>query len=294
MTHDTTLRALLGLLNAIVLMANCARAEDQFLEIEEIQRDVDGILCHRLLSPYQDGKTEVRVLLPDQLDGSRRYRVVYVLPVEAGRDSRYGDGLREIKTHNLHNIHQTIFASPTFSRLPWYADHSSNLLIRQEAYFQKVVIPLVEKTYPASSRPRDRLLLGFSKSGWGAWSILLRHSDTFGRAVAWDAPLMMDSFDQFGADDIFGTPENFTNYQVSNLLRMNAETFRHEKRLVLTGNSNFRDQHLKTHELLDELEIPHDFRLGPERLHDWHSGWIPESVELLLGDTAGADMTTSR
>lgn len=294
MTHDLTVRALLGCLFIIGLIADCGQAEDEFLEIGEIQRDEDGILCHRLLSPYQDGKTEVRVLLPDQLDASRRYRVVYVLPVEAGRDSRYGDGLREVKTHNLHNIHQTMFVSPTFSRLPWYADHSTNLLIRQEAHFQKVVVPLIEKTYPASSRPRDRLLLGFSKSGWGAWSILLRHPDLFGRAVAWDAPLLMDDFDHFGADDIFGTPENFTNYHVSNLLRMNAETLRREKRLILTGNSNFREHHLQTHDLLEDLNIPHDFRLGPERLHVWHSGWMPESVELLLGETTGADITTSR
>lgn len=288
MTHEFTLRTLLCVFVTIVLSPNFGHAEDEFLEMGAVERDEDGILCHRVLSLYQDGKTEVRVLLPDQLDESRRYRVVYVLPVEAGRDSRYGDGLREVKIHNLHNIHEVIFVSPTFSRLPWYADHSASRLVRQETHFQNVVIPLIEKTYPASIQPRDRLLLGFSKSGWGSWSLLLRHTDKFGRALAWDAPLMMDDFDHFGARDIFGTPENFENYHLANLLRINTEALRREKRLILTGNSNFRDHHILMRVLLEDLEIPHDFRLGSERPHDWHSGWVTEGVELLLGDAGTA------
>ena len=40
---------------------------------------------------------------------------------------------------------------PTFSDLPWYADHPTNPLIRQETYFLKVVLPFIEKTYPARS-----------------------------------------------------------------------------------------------------------------------------------------------
>lgn len=288
MKHEFMFRTLLCVLVTIVLGPNFGHAGDEFLEIGAVERDEDGILCHRVLSPYQDGKTEVRVLPPDQLDESRRYRVVYVLPVEAGRDCRYGDGLREVKAHNLHNIHQAIFVSPTFSRLPWYADHSASRLVRQETHFQNVVIPLIEKSYPASTQPRNRLLLGFSKSGWGAWSLLLRHTDKFGRAVAWDAPLMMDDFDHFGARDIFGNPENFEHYHVSNLLRMSVDKLRHEKRLILTGNSNFRDHHILMRILLEDLEIPHDFRLGPSLPHDWHSGWVTESVELLLGDAGSA------
>jgi hypothetical protein len=57
------------------------------------------------------------------------------------------------------------------------------------------------------------LLLGFSKSGWGAlFSLLLRHPDVFGKAAAWDAPLVMDSPGRHGNGDIFGTPENFEKY----------------------------------------------------------------------------------
>ena len=37
-----------------------------------------------------------------------------------------------------------------------------------------------------------------------------------------------------------------------------------------------------THWLLEELGIPHVYRDGPKRAHHWESGWLDETVELLL------------
>ena len=139
----------------------------------------------------------------------RRYPVIYVLPVEAGTENRYGDGLLEAKKLDLHNKHGVIFVAPTFSHLPWYADHPTDKTIRQESHFIKVVVPFVEKTYPLLANADGRLLLGFSKSGWGAWSLLLRHPDLFGRAAAWDAPMMMDRIGKYGNAPIFGDQSNF-------------------------------------------------------------------------------------
>ena len=41
-----------------------------------------------------------------------------------------------------------MFVAPTFSHLPWYADHPTKPEIRQETYFLKVVVPFIDKTYP--------------------------------------------------------------------------------------------------------------------------------------------------
>ena len=161
-------------------------------------------------------------MLPDEIDRELRHPVVYVLPVEARREHRYGDGLLEVRRHDLHNRFSAIFVAPTFSHLPWYADHPTDPLIRQETYLLKVVIPFVEGHYPAKPEPGGRLLLGFSKSGWGAFSLLLRHPDVFGKAAAWDAPLMMDGPGRYGSGDIFGTPENFEGYRVTGLLERRA------------------------------------------------------------------------
>ena len=165
------------------------------------------------------------------------------------------------------------------------ADRLTNPGLRQEKYFIEVVVPLIERSYPVVREPAGRLLVGFSKSGWGAWSLLLRHLDLFGKAAAWDAPLMQATPDRFGMGPIFGSTANFERYRISRLLRQHASELRDSTRLVLTGYAgSFRQHHIKTHALLKELEIPHVYRDGPKRDHRWGSGWLDEAVTLLVGE----------
>ena len=114
--------------------------------------------------------------------------------------------------------------------------------------------------------------------------MLLRHPDLFCKAAAWDAPLMMDKPVKHGSGAIFGTPDNFDGYRVSKLLTDKAEKFQNCKRLVLLGYGNFRAQHQQAHALMEALKVAHEYRDGPDRTHDWHSGWVQEAVELLVGE----------
>jgi hypothetical protein len=259
-----------------------ALADDRPASVAEARRDPRGLLVHTVTSPYQAGETEIRVLAPETPERDRRYPVVYVLPVEAHDGHRYGEGLLEVKRHDLHNRWQAIFVTPTFSHLPWYADHPTNPEIRQESHFLKVVVPFVEARYPARADRDGRLLLGFSKSGWGAYSLLLRHPDRFGRAAVWDAPLVQERPDRFGMGEIFGTAENFEDYRITNLLESRAVELQGEARLVLLGYGNFRDQHERAHDLMVRLKVPHVYRDGPKREHVWESGWVAEAAGRLL------------
>jgi len=274
------------LMTAAALLLGGAAKESSDVVVSAASKDANGFLVHPVRSPYQAGATEIRVLLPDKMEKGKRYPVVYVLPVESGREARYGDGLLEVKKLGLHNKYQAIFVAPTFSHLPWFADHATKAEIRQEAYFLKVVLPFIEKTYPVLPGAAGRLLLGFSKSGWGAYSLLLRHPDTFAKAAAWDAPLVMTRPDRFGMGEIFGTQANFEKYQITKLLEKNAAALRENRRLILLGHGGFRDQHEKAHALLDDLKIPHVYRDGPARKHDWHSGWVAEAAHALLVEEA--------
>ena len=222
------------------------------------------------------------MLLPDPLAKGRRYPVVYVLPVEAARGARYGDGLLTVKADNLQNRYPAIFVSPTFSQVPWYADHPSKPLVRQESYFLQVIVPFIDRTYPTLADGKGHLLLGFSKSGWGAWSLLLRHPDLFAKAAAWDAPLSKHRPDQFHMDEIFGTQQNFQKYEIAKLLQPRTDVLAGSPRLILMGYGNFRADHHAIHALLDLFQIPHVYRDGPQRKHQWDSGWLPEAVDLLF------------
>lgn len=263
----------------LVIASLLSASDDEQNDISKARRDDDGCLVHTVSSSYQAGATDIRVLLPNHVEVGRQYPVVYVLPVEPGRGTRWGDGMLEVKKHDLHNKHDAIFVFPTFSDLPWYADHPTNPAIRQETYFMKVVVPFVEANYPVSN---ERLLLGFSKSGWGAWTLLLRHPEVFHRAAAWDAPLMMEQVGKYGTSGIFGTQKNFEQYRPADLVQENAARMRGETRLILAGYSNFRKHHEQAHKLLEDLKIPQEYRDVPQRQHAWHSGWLPEAVDLLL------------
>ena len=241
---------------------------------------------HMLASDRQAGETIVRVLTPTSVGEEHLLKALYVLPVEAGEETKWGDPWAEVRRLDLANRHDLIVILPTFSALPWYADHPEDSRIQQESYFLQDVLPLVDRTYPVAQEPDGRLLVGFSKSGWGAWSLLLRHPHLFGKAVAWDAPLMQAAPDRYGMAPIFGSHANFERYRITSLLREKSAALHGVPRLILTGYfAAFRAHHIAMHGLLKGLAIPHVYRDGPKRAHRWDSGWLQEAVTLLLADS---------
>jgi len=272
-----------GMMTAVLFpdLAGAEQKEALVPKIAEAKKDENGFLSHVVECEFQKGQTQIKVLLPDRLEKDRRYPVVYVLPVEAGTESKFGNGLLEVKKLDLHNKHGLIFVLPTFAHLPWYADHPTDPAIRQETYFLKVVVPFVEKQYPAVAEAKGRLLLGFSKSGWGAFSLLLRHPEMFGKAAAWDAPLNMDK-PMFGMADIVATPENFEKYRISKLLEQQAEKLQMDQRLGLVGYANFQQHHQAIHDLMERLKVPHEYRDEKKPKHTWDAGWIDDAVKFLV------------
>lgn len=241
-----------------------------------------GEQVHVLRSPHQAGETTVRVFTPDGDAVAPPLTTLYVLPVEARSETRWGSPVTEIRQLEIADRYGLLVVLPTFSALPWYADHPSDASLGQERYLLEDVLPMVERSYPARTGPEARLVVGFSKSGWGAWSLLLRHPGLFGRAAAWDAPLMQDAPDRFGMEPIFGGQEHFEKYRIAGLIRARADLLRQRCRLILTGYAGaFRAHHRAMHELLVKLAIPHEYRDGPQREHQWHSGWLEEAVAIL-------------
>ena len=236
---------------------------------------------HEVVSPYEAGVTKIRVLLPEHVERNTLYPVIYVLPVEALDGDHWGDGLAEVEKDALPARYHAIFVEPTFSSVPWYADHPSDALMRQESYLLRFVLPFVERRYPAQRDRDGRLLLGFSKSGWGAFSLLLRHPQLFGKASTFDSPLMMHDLTRGLTRLDFGTQQNFERYRVSRLLAARAALFRSESRFVLVGYNGHREDIREAHALMQRLKIAHSYE-DVERVHAWNSGWVPDAVAKLL------------
>jgi len=242
----------------------------------------DSTLCHTVNSPYQTGETAIHVLCPDDFDRGQETRVLYVLPVEPHDGQNCGDALATVRQLDLHNTHQLVCVKPTFSHPPWYADHPSDPQIRQESHFLKVVVPFVDATY--SGEPHRRLLLGFSKSGWGAFSLLLRHPALFAKAAAFDAPLGSERPYRYGMSEVFDTQDNMNRYCIVDLLRESAASLADSPRLALCDFCDFRGQMQFLHYYLIKLGIPHAYQDGPRDRHRWDSGWLSGAVDFLAGD----------
>ncbi|MEY3205871.1 MAG: hypothetical protein RLZZ21_2202 [Planctomycetota bacterium] len=243
-----------------------------------------GLTTYTLQSEFQRGPTLLRVLAPDSYDPNQTYRTVYVLPVEPGSGRKYGDGLAVVQKANLHNVHGAIFVAPSFSDMPWYGDHPTKTSLRQESHLLRTVIPFVENTYAVSRQAADRLLVGFSKSGYGAFSLLLRHPDQFGKAVAWDAPLALGKpRSDWGMPKIFGSNANFGNYRVTRLIDQRAPLLATgSPRLILAGANTFRSDHAQVARQLARLAVPHVVVTGPRYGHAWGTGWLPAAIQQAL------------
>lgn len=244
-----------------------------------------GVDVFQVASPYTGGRNRVEVLLPDKVEAGLVYPVLYVLPVGGDFGGKYGDGLQEVRKADAHNRHGLIAVSMAFDTVPWYGANATDLRIRHEDYLLKAILPLIEGRYPASRQAADRLLIGFSKSGFGAVNLLLRNPEVFGFACSWDAPLSFTAkdFGQVGTRPHFGTAEQMARYIPADLATQRApELARQPARLVILGKSLWGKPTEKFHRHLDSLGIPHRYDDTLTGEHSWSSGWVAKAVELLL------------
>ena len=261
------------------------------------QENADGgFHTHHIWSPNQAAKTKLRILLPDDFDLRREYRVLYVLPVHEDGVDKHGDGLVEIKKHGYHNQHQMICVAPGYTSKPWYADHDVNPKKQDESHLLDTVIPFIEKRYPVQTDTKGRLLIGFSKSGWGAAALLLRNPNVFYRAAAWDPGIRVDTGpieESERAERIareWGSLENFEANRLSSLIKSRGKELGNEARLFYFNTEGSRAiGGVEIHRLLVENEIPHRYVMEPHRTHAWDSGWIPEAMEFLVGEETSRD-----
>ena len=153
------------------------------------RQDANGWLVHTVQSAFQAGTTEIRVLIPDGPVPAQPYATLYVLPVEAGDGRHWGDAMQEVRRLDLHNRHRLVCVYPTFSHLPWYADHPQQATIRQESYFLQRRRAVRRANLPRAPRIRQPSAGGLQQIRLGrfqpavAASGCLRQSRRLGRTA---------------------------------------------------------------------------------------------------------------
>jgi len=247
-------------------------------------RELRGLPANQVVyvfrSPYVTS-VDVKIIVqsPTKMEQGRLYPVLYMLNEYAGNCPN----LQEAERLKIFDTYQVICVNVGYPGMPWYANHPDNPRLQQERFFLEAAIPLVDSKLPTRADGSGRFLLGYSKGGFGAFTLLLRHPDLFAKAAAWDAPLSLEKPDHWDMASVYGTQDNYDRYAPLRLLREKADVFRSgPERFVLLGYSLFPDEVRKTHELMTELRIPHAYDSSTKREHNWSSGWFSNAVERLL------------
>ena len=172
--------------------------------------------------------------------------------------------------------------------IPWYGNHATDPQLRHEDHLVRVVVPFIDHQYPTQAEPGGRWLIGFSKAGWGAYTMLLRHLDIFGYAAAWDVPFMLNGdnsgkdWGPMGLSSNFGTKEAMQQNLPAKLAVDHAAQLKGRTRLVLGVGEFWKPQNLQMHDLLVKEGIPHVYRPDLVLPHKWDSGWFAPMVEELV------------
>lgn len=274
--------AALSLLGTVILVSGTAvPAAENKLQI------------HTIESEYQPGKQAIQVLMPDDYSKKKTYRVLYVLPVEEGLESKFGKPLEIIRAMDAHNKYRLICVYMGFASPPWFGDHPTNKDARQASHLVKAVVPFIEERYSVGKMVEDRLLFGFSKSGWGVAALLMKYPDVFGYAGTWDVPWCMEGL-VWGLRENFGTQEAMNEWRPDLLAPTVAKTFSKQTRLVvagenawglmrpLAGGDKSRTHTAAFHEILEACGFKHVYRNDLKVKHRWDRKWMePVLTELM-------------
>lgn len=252
-----------------------------------------SIDVHRVETPYIYGRQEIRVLLPENYDRNKNYRVLYVLPAERSFDRSSGNGLVELQEMNAHNLYDLILVQMGFGKEPWFGDHISDPRTRQASYIKEFIVPFIESKYSTLEAREGRLLFGFSKGGWGAFSLIMRYPEYFGYAAAWDAPLLLSEL-HFGMRDVYGDAKQLNLYRPDLLISKQNVQFQNKTRLVLTGEQAWGStipapgggSHTReAHGVLEKNSAKHVFDAGVWAPHRWHKAWMYPTLSALMSLT---------
>ena len=248
--------------------------------------DANGVKSFPVTSAFQGPKpTTVRVLEPTSPAPGKARRILYVLPVESGvtsLSSKYGDGLEELRLLGVPNRYNVTLIAPSFEIEPWYGDHPRKIERRLESFIVKDLVPFGDR-FASPNKIPQRWVIGFSKSGTGALSLILRHPNVFSAVAAWDAPAQLADTSPFpGMLENFGTEENFDSYEIPALVRANAQAFRARNRIWISGDDSAWMPHMaRLGDRMTQAGVLHTFvRSGPRR-HHWASGWLETAVAWL-------------
>jgi len=257
------------------------------LHIQYLSKDASGVESYSLVSSNDGyGSHVLRVLRPTHPKAGVAHNFIYVLPVQAGLGTTYGDGLNTLQALDAEDQYNLTIIEPTFGIDPWYDDSSTDLGLQYETFMASELRPWVTANL-ATTHAEQHWLIGFSKSGVGGQDLILKHPDLFSLAASWDFPADMSTFSQYGAAQAYGTDANFqANYRLAQaFIDAHRAPFLMRNRLWIEGGSVFSADASDYDALLTSEGVAHTTGASQPIAHRWDSGWVPAALAALYRDS---------
>lgn len=248
---------------------------------------VNGVRRYSYQSSYVDSSADssyanaLDVLLPDTYDAGNTYPLIVVLGVEPYTSS-YADEMQVIQAAGLHNTHNAIFCRVNTRTSPWWGAKADGT-VDYEKLVRDGLVPWMRANFPIVASRQGVSLLGYSKGGWGAYSLILRNPAAFGYAACWDAPLTSSyaSMSSSGADVAIGSSAQWALYSPSAILAANVASVNDKTRLVLTGYNLFNTEVTAFASLLTSNSVAYTYDSTSRASHNANSGWMSGTVGAL-------------
>jgi hypothetical protein len=251
--------------------------------------DASGVATYDMISADNGyGPQPLRVLKPTNPAAGVPHSFLFVLPVEPGEDSTFGDGMNVMRGLAAQNQYNLTIIEPSFAIDSWYADNPNDPQLQYESFMTQELVPWVQQNLSTSGSEQN-WLIGFSKSGIGGQDLILRHPGIFTLAASWDFPADMSTYSQYGSSSAssYGTDANFqANYRLTQAF-MNAHKapFLTSNRIWIGGFSAFQTDDTDYDHLLTSLGIAHTTETPTAMAHAWDSGWVPIALAALRQDS---------
>jgi Putative esterase len=260
------------------------------IQVRYVGTDANGVASYDYTSPDDgDGTHVLRVLAPTHPAPGVPHNFLYVLPVQPGVETTYGDGIETLRSLDAQDTYNLTIIEPSFAVDPWYADNPNVPGVQYETFLAKDLVPWVTQHLSRAGHERN-WLIGFSKSGMGAADLLFKHPDVFSVAASWDFPADMPSYNQFGtsSSDEYGTDANFqANYRLTRSFVDSHKTpFLSQNRIWIGSYEVFGSDMADYNALLTSEGIQHTTETPTPMAHRWDSGWVPIALSALSQDSA--------
>ena len=259
------------------------------MQVQYTGTDANGVASYNVVSADNGYGTQVlRVLNPSNPAPGVAHNFVFLLPVEPGLGTQYGDGIDTLRSLDAQNEYNLTIVEPTFQFDSWYADNPTDSNIRYETFMTQDLVPWVTKNLSTTGHEQN-WLIGFSKSGIGGEDLILKHPDVFAVVASWDFPADMTTYDQFGSSSAgeYGTDANYqANYRLTSaFLDAHKAPFLTKNRIWIGGYSIFQTDMSDYGALLTSKGILHSTEPPTVMLHRWDSGWVQLALPALEQDS---------